>query len=120
MLSKGMQNEQDQRINSILEKLTTLTFVPNPEGIQNIEKYLHKVGMSFQDLQDFSSDELNAHLKKFNFGWDHFERFADLLLVWSSNEALLGFKEKAKEMYLYIQSESKSFSFEIMNKINQL
>lgn len=120
MLSKGMQNEQDQRINSILEKLMTLTFVPDPEGIQNIEVYLHKLGMSFQDLKEFSSEELNAHLRKFNFGWDHFERFADLLLVWSSNEGLIGFKEKAKGMYLYIQSESKSFSFEIMNKINQL
>lgn len=120
MLSRSVKHQQDLRINAILDTLMGLNFASNPEGIEELERSLHKLGMSFADLKSFSSEELNAHLRKFNLGWGQFERFADILLIWSDHQGMEGFKEKSKAIYGYIQQESKMFSFEIFHKMNQI
>lgn len=118
MLNKGLQSEQDQRINGVLEKLTTLSFLPDTDQIEKLEQLLHKIGMWRVDLKNFSPEELNLHLKKFNFNWEQLEQFADILVKWSVAEP--DFRIKGKAMYVFIQEESKMFSFEIMNKISHL
>ncbi|MBW3518525.1 hypothetical protein [Flavobacterium sp. NKUCC04_CG] len=120
MLNKGMRSEEDQRINSILQKLMTLVFLPENWNELELQVELNKMGMSVEDLRNFDSNTLNQHLVKFNFDWNHMEQFADALVVWSKREGHSDLKEKAKELYQFIQTESKSFSFEIMNKISQL
>lgn len=120
MLNKGLRSEEDQRINSILQKLITLVFVPENWNELEVEAELNKIGMSLEDLRNFDSDTLNQHLIKFNFDWKHMEEFADALVVWSKREGYSDLKEKAKALYQFIQTESKSFSFEIMSKLSQL
>ncbi len=120
MLNKGLRSEEDQRINSILQKLMTLVFLPENWDESDLSTELHKIGMSVEDLCNFDSDTLNRHLIKFNFDWKQLEEFADALVVLSQREGYSNLKEKAKALYQFIQTESKSFSFEIMSKLSQL
>ncbi|WP_430614325.1 hypothetical protein [Flavobacterium sp. JP2137] len=118
MLNKGLRSEEDQRINSILQKLITLVFVP--ENGSEFEAELNKIGMSLDDLSDFDTQTLNQHLLQFHFDWKHMEQFADALVVWSERDGYSNLRQKAKALYQFIQTESKSFSFEIMDKLSRL
>jgi len=120
MLNKGVRSEQDQRINSILEKLITLVFVPENWNEMQLESELNKLGLSIQDLKKITSDELNQHLVKFNFEWNRMEEFADILVALAKHQEYSEVKSKAKALYEFVQIESKAFSFEIMNKISRL
>lgn len=119
MLSKGTKSEEDKRIESIVAKLSSIGFVPEDANIINeLDEELKKIGFNYQELLAITPEELPVHIRRFNFGWDHMEQLADILVQWSVKEPVL--KPKAKAMYLYIQNESKAFSFQIMAKLAQL
>lgn len=119
MLNKGVKSEEDRRIESIVVKLSSIGFVPDDLQVKEaIDVELAKMGVTYALLLEMEAEELNAHLLKFNFGWDRMEQFADVLVSWSKEE--VSFKAKAKSLYAFIQKESKAFSFEIMSKISQL
>jgi len=118
MLTKGLRDEENERINNILKKLITLVYVPENWNETSLEDQLKELGLSFQSLLSFDSDELVLHLQKFHFDWSNSEQFADFLVSLSlkkeENRANLAVKSIA--VYDYIQKESKTFSFEIFNK----
>ncbi|MFY0481714.1 hypothetical protein ACI6PS_03845 [Flavobacterium sp. PLA-1-15] len=120
-LNKGLRDEESERISNILKKLNELIYVPdfNKDEIEDQMKFL---GLNLEILLNFSSENLVSHLDKFHFDWENAEKFADLLIVFSDKlpENKSNLKEKAVAVYNYIQSESKTFSFEIFNKITQL
>ncbi|MBB1139842.1 hypothetical protein [Myroides sp. WP-1] len=119
MLNKGVKSEEDRRIESIVVKLSSIGFVPDELQVkEEIDAELGKMGLTYEILASMESTALHAHLLKFNFGWDRMEQFADVLVNWSKTEPQ--FKAKAKNLYTFIQNESKAFSFEIMGKIAQL
>ena len=117
-LNKGLRDEESERISNILKKLNELIYVPDfdKDKIENQMKFL---GLNLETLLNFSSEELVSNLEKFHFDWENAELFADLLIVFSDQlpEEKSNLKEKALAVYNYIQSESKTFSFEIFNKI---
>ena len=117
-LNKGLRDEESERISNILKKLNELVYVPD-FGKDEIEDQLKLIGLNLDTLLNFSSGNLVSHLEKFHFDWENAERFADLLVVFSDKlpENKTNLKEKALAVYNYIQSESKTFSFEIFNKI---
>lgn len=119
MLNKGIRSEEDRRIESIVIKLSSIGFVPDDLDIINeIDEQLKKVGLDYKQLIQYSTNELNQHLAKFNFEWNRMEQLADMFVTWGEQEP--SFKIKAKALYQYIQDESKMFSFEIMSKIGKL
>jgi hypothetical protein len=119
MLNKGIKSEEDRRIESIVIKLSSIGFVPDDLNVINeIDEQFKKIGLTYEQLVQYSSNELNQHLTKFNFEWNRMEELADILVQWSEKEP--SFKIKAKSLYQYIQDESKVFSFEIMSKIGKL
>ena len=120
-LNKGLRDEESERISNILKKLIELIYVPDFNKSE-IEDQLKLIGLNLETLLGFSSENLVLHLDKFHFDWENAERFADLLIVFSDKipENKSNLKEKALAVYNYIQSESKTFSFEIFNKITQL
>lgn len=115
-LNKGLRDEESERISTILKKLQELLYVPDFEK-ESIEGQLKFLGLSLETLLDFSCEELIGHLEKFHFDWENAEQFADLLVNLSSKLNEKNLQEKALAVYNYIQSESKTFSFEIFNKI---
>lgn len=117
-LNKGLRDEESERISNILKKLTELIYVPDFDK-DEIENQLKLIGLNLETLLNFTSENLVLHLDKFHFDWENAEQFADLLVNFSDklpgNKSNL--KEKALAVYNHIQSESKTFSFEIFNKI---
>jgi hypothetical protein len=119
MLNKGLRDQETTRIDNILKVLHSLTFVPkfwNLEDLLLLENELKDLGMNVESLHDFDEKELISHLNRLNFDWNHFEIFADFLMA-LSKESQFDFLEKAISIYDYVQQESKTFSFEIFNKI---
>lgn len=119
MLNKGIKSEEDRRIESIVLKLSSIGFVPEDQNcITDLDQELKKVGLSYEQLLATSGKEVGELLRRFHFSWEHIEQFADIMVKWSSRTEEL--KPKAKEIYQFIQDESKMFSFDIMNKISRL
>ena len=118
-LSKGLRDEENQRINNILKKLHEFVFVPD-FTISNTDEHLKSLGLNLKTLLDFTSEELINHLDKFHFDWENTEAFADFLILLSNRTGETKLKEKALILYNYTQSESKTFSLEIFNKIASL
>ncbi len=118
-LSKGLRDEENQRIKNILKKLHELIFVPD-FTISNTDEHLKSLGLNLETLLDFTSEELINHLDKFHFDWENTEAFADFLILLSNKTGETKLKEMALTLYNYTQSESKTFSLEIFNKIASL
>jgi hypothetical protein len=119
MLNKGLRDQESIRIDNILQLLHSLTFVPkfwNLEDLLYLENELKNLGMNVESLRDFDEKELITHLERLHFDWNHFELFADFLMVFSK-ESQFDFRDKAIAIYDYVQRESKVFSFGIFNKI---
>lgn len=117
-LNKSLRDEEKERISNILKKLNELINVP--DFIKDeIEGQLKFIGLKLETLLNFSSEDLISHLEKFHFDWENAEHFADLLVDFSKllPEHKSNLKEKALAVYNFIQSESKTFSFDIFNKI---
>ena len=122
MLSKGVRDEESIRIDNVLKTLLSIVFVPKALTEKDtiaIENQLKKWRLNTKNLVDFTSKDLMEHLLKFHLNWNHLEQFADFL-VHLSNKTQVDFSEKAIEIYHYVQLESKTFSFEIYNKIEAI
>ena len=117
-LNKSLRDEEKERINAILKKLVELLYVPN-FGKDEIDKELKSLGLTTEVLLNSSGTELIEHLGKLNFDWENTEKFADYLVLLSDKmvSEKSNLIEKALLIYNYIQSESKTFSFEIFGKI---
>ena len=119
MLNKGLRDQETIRIDNILKVLNSLTFEPkfwNLEDLLLLENELKDLGMNVESLSDFKEEQLISHLERLHFDWNHFEIFADFLIA-LSKESQFDFSGKAIAIYDYIQQESKTFSFEIFNKL---
>ena len=119
MLNKGLRDQETIRIDNILKVLNSLTFVPkfwNLEDLLLLENELKDLGMNVESLSDFNEEQLISHLERLHFDWNHFEIFADFLIA-LSKESQFDFSGKAIAIYDYVQQESKTFSFEIFNKL---
>jgi hypothetical protein len=117
-LNKSLRDEEKERINAILKKLVELLYVPD-FGKAEIDEELKSLGLTTEVLLNSSGTELIEHLGKLNFDWENTEKFADYLVLLSDEMVYekQNLIEKALLIYNYIQSESKTFSFEIFGKI---
>ena len=83
MPNKGLRDQESQRIDSILKKLTSLVGVPkfwNLEDILYLENDLKDLGVNIETLHNFKEEELIVHLQLLHFDWIHYELFADFLV----------------------------------------
>jgi hypothetical protein len=119
MLNKGLRDQESIRIDNILKKLMSLVYVPkfwNLEDLLYLDNDLKDLAMNFESLTNFNEEELIVHLHRLNLDWSQLELFADFLVAFSK-ENQFDFSQKAIFLYNYIQQESKTFSFGILNKI---
>lgn len=123
MLNKGLRDQQNEKINNVLAQLLAIGFIPkgwNDSDKNNVEKQLEKIDLKIQQLIDFNLEQLLIFLKTKSFDWANYESFADFLIGLSNviEDHRAPLKGKAIGLYNYIQQESKTFSFDIFNKIN--
>lgn len=120
-LNKSLRDEEKERINAILKKLVEMLYVPD-FGKAEIDEELKSLGLTTGVLLSSSGTDLIEHLGKLNFDWESLEQFADYLVLVGEKETSekSSLEEKAVLLYEYIQAESKTFSFDIFNKIRSL
>ena len=119
MLNKGLRDQESIRIDNVLKKLMSLVYVPkfwNLEDLLYLENELKDLAMNVESLNNFEEEELIVHLQRLHLDWNQLELFADFLVAFSK-ENQFDFSQKAITIYNYIQQESKTFSFGIINKI---
>ena len=119
MLNKGLRDQESIRIDNVLKKLMSLVYMPkfwNLEDLLYLENELKDLAMNVQSLNNFKEEELVVHLQRLHLDWNQLELFADFLVAFSK-EKQFDFTSKAIAIYNYIQQESKTFSFGIINKI---
>jgi len=119
MLNKGLRDKESIRIDNILRMLHSLVYVPkfwNADDISNIDEQLKGFGLSLQRTIDITEEEIIIHLQRLHLDWNQKEQFADFLVTFSKQNPF-DFREKAIAVYNHIQMDSKTFSFEIFNKI---
>jgi len=119
MLNKGLRDQESIRIDNILKKLMSIVYVPkfwNLEDLNQIEEQLKGFGLNIETLVEMPANDLVTLLMQNHLDWAQLEQFADVLVI-LSKENQFQFTEKAIVIYNYIQQESKTFSFGILNKI---
>lgn len=122
MLNKGLRDEKKVKIDTMLTTLLSLIFVPKFWDIDDtslIDNQLTDLSLNTAILCEISEKDLITLLSGYGFDWEDKERFADFLVKYSKvfpND----FYSKALSIYERIQLDSKTFSFEIATKINNL
>jgi len=126
MLSKGLKDEENQKINELVGRLIELEFVP--EFYENEQRskvnglLFEQLGFKISDLETWSSEELLLKLKQLNFDFSNLEEFGDFLLK------IIPFEDEQHESHLAkatiavyeaAQIESKTFSISLIQKLNQ-
>ncbi|MBC8643485.1 hypothetical protein H9W95_03555 [Flavobacterium lindanitolerans] len=86
MLTKGLRDEENERINNILKQLISLVYVPENWNLDELEKHLNYLALTMEKLLGFSSDDLIAHLEKLHFDWTNAEQFADFIVLLSDRK----------------------------------
>lgn len=117
MLNKGLRDQESIRIDNVLKTLHSLVFVPEKAfDLDQIEGALKDFGLNIESLISITPNDLIVLLERLHLDWNQKEQFADFLVAFSK-ENRLDFTEKAISIYNHIQTESKTFSFGIFNKI---
>ena len=122
MLSKGLRDEKKVKIDNMLVTLLSLVFVPkfwNIEDTSLIDNQLTDFGLTTAILDQIEEKDLIKLLDKYEMDWEQKEQFADFLVGYSKNNQI-DFSAKAIAIYNHIQSESKTFSFDIFNKLAKI
>ncbi|MFL9830102.1 hypothetical protein ABS764_04485 [Flavobacterium sp. ST-87] len=119
MLNKSLRDKEKIRIDNILKTLHSLVFVPkwnDNDDFKAIDEQLKNFGLDLERINEISEDELIELLQRCHLDWNHQEHFADILVEMPQKNQF-HFLEKAIAIYNYIQASSKTFSFDIFNKI---
>ena len=122
MLNKGLRDQKKVKIDTMLTTLLSLVFAPkfwDSDDTSLIDNQLTDLSLNTAILCEISEKDLITLLSGYGFDWEDKERFADFLVQYSkviSND----FYSKALSIYERIQLDSKTFSFEIATKINNL
>lgn len=126
MLSKGLRDEEKEKISELFNSMLNLEFWPDlwkNEQRQKLSDNFKKIlDITLDDVETQSTEVLLAKLKSAELEFSHYEQFGDLLLksipfepeVWQSQLA-----KKAIAIYETAQQESKIFSFSLIQKINK-
>ena len=114
------KDEIQQRLNSILQKLSGITFVPENWNEAAFWTTLEETGLTQSDVLQKEESLFFQQLIDLQFPWEHMEKLADILVALDVHQPNHALKERAKHLYQFIQKESKMFSFEIMSKIGKL
>jgi hypothetical protein len=119
MLNKGVRDEKKVKTDKLLSALLSLVDVPkfwNIDDTNLIDNQLTNFDLTVAILDQIEEKNLILLLDKYELDWAQKEQFADFLVAYSK-ENVCNFSAKAIAIYNHIQIDSKTFSFEIFNKL---
>ncbi|MCF8713722.1 hypothetical protein JM658_02690 [Joostella atrarenae] len=126
MLSKGLKDEENERLSRILESLLKIEFVPSlweKEQRPKVDEQLEKAYLlSLKFIIETNVDILLEKLHTQNLSFENYEELGDLLLKIievETDKNQRNLADKAIAIYEYAQVESKLFSFELIQKIQK-
>jgi hypothetical protein len=103
----------------MLSTLLSLVFVPkfwNIEETNLIDNQLTNFDLTTVIIDQVEEKDLIQLLDKYEMDWTQKEKFADFLSAYSKSDQF-NFSAKAIAIYNHIQFGSKTFSFDVSNKI---
>ncbi len=115
MMTRGLRDQENTRINNILQRVMSMT--GGPDSALNDE--LKGLAITVEVLESMSAVDIWDHLQRMHSDAENSELFADFL-VQKGNLSLgdkNSYHEKAKMIYRQIQKESNVFSLSIQNKL---
>lgn len=124
MLSKGLRDEKKEEINKAFNALLTWEYIPQEWQKQDREKYSlylkQQLDYSLNELISAEKRDLKDKLIQKHFDFDLYLKLGEVLeqiidLETAENRAVLA--EKIIFIYQVAQDESKTFSFELVQKI---
>lgn len=117
-LTARLRDEENERINNLLKRLIGTDYVPD-WGDDAMNLILKDLGFSLQSLLEIDDLSLVSALESLHFDWANAEQFADFLLSLSHKlpQPEFALQPKAIAIYEYVQKGSKTFSFQIAQKI---
>ena len=125
MLSKGLRDEEKKKIDDAFIALLDIEYVPelweNQQRKKIDEKLQAMLNITLDDIENMNSDALLEKLKQADFEFSHYEQFGDLLLnsiPMEPEEKESQLASHAATVYETAQKESKTFSFGLIQKIN--
>ncbi|MCF4100529.1 hypothetical protein L1I30_02505 [Gillisia sp. M10.2A] len=125
MLSKGLRDEENEKVNQVFDKIMSIQFVPDlwkNEQRKAMNVHLQNLlNLTLDDIENRSVESLLNDLKTHDLEFANYELFGDLLLKLlpfeaETNQANLA--QKALAVFETAQQESKIFSFSLIQKIN--
>jgi len=126
MLSKGLKDEEKEKISELFNSMLDLEFDPDlwkNEQRQKLSDNLKQIlDLTLDDVENQSTEDLLAKLKSSDLKFSHYEQFGDLLLKSNAFEAedqKIQLAKKAVVVYETAQQENKIFSFGLIQKINK-
>lgn len=125
MLSKGFRDQEQEKLNEIVNSGLQLEYQPDvweQEQRASVDEILQEViGFSLSEVEKIPTDVLHERLRERNFQLDTYEKLGDLLqkvLPLEPKEAQADLVEKVVFIYETAQEESKTFSFGLIQKID--
>lgn len=120
MLTAGKQSEEEQRLNAVLQRLSGITFVPENWNESDFWTTLAETGCTKEEILEQAPERLFTKFTGSQWTWEQVEKLADLLVVLALKKSDDALKIRARDLYKFIQAESRMFSFNIMTKLNNL
>ncbi|QLE01239.1 hypothetical protein HX109_06545 [Galbibacter sp. BG1] len=127
MLSKGLKDEENERISRNLERLLKIEFVPELWQVAQQEKVSKTlegiIGLSLPSILETNVDVLLEKLLAQNLSFEHYEQIGDLLFKLIRLEINFNQQDLAGKIiaiYNQAQIQNKTYSFELNQKIQKV
>lgn len=125
MLTKGFKNEEQKKLDQLLNAGLQLAFVPESWKLKEKQQFdellLRTAEVSLEDITRLPTKEFIEILKKHRFSFSNLERFADLLMntLPVEPENRIEIARKAEAIYEFAQEESKTYSLGLIQKLKE-
>ncbi len=93
-LSFGLRDEENERINTALKKVTDLVFVPDWDETA-LNEQLKTFSLDLKTIESITDAELVNFIVRYHFDWANMEQFADVLAKISAKAGYSPLAEKA-------------------------
>lgn len=126
MLSKGLRDEENEKMNRLFNEALEMEFVPDLWKNQQRKALDHKLqetlNLTLDDIENSEAEELLKKLQELSFSFANYEQFGDLMMEVLPMEPAEDQPKLAKTavaVYEFAQRESQTFSFGLIQKINE-
>lgn len=124
MLTKGFKDEEQRKINQVINAGLQLEFIPEDlKSKVHLDELLKQLcGLGLQELIALDEKEQIALLQEKHFNFENIELLGDLLLQSKSLDSTREerVKETVRGLFQFVQRESETYSYSLSSKLEKL